>query len=119
LKIRVYYEDTDIGGIVYYANYLKFCERARSHLFFDRGMMPQDENGGFVVKELSANYIASATLGDVLDVGVELVSFKNASLKLRQEILKDSKKIFEAEFTLVYVKEGKPSKIPERLKEVF
>lgn len=119
MLIRVYYEDTDIGGVVYYANYLKFCERARSHLFFDRGMMPLDANGGFVVKELKANYIASATLGDELQVGVELVSLKNASLSLKQVITKDSIKIFEAEFTLVYIKNGKPSKIPERLKEVF
>ncbi|MFW6307555.1 MAG: acyl-CoA thioesterase, partial [Campylobacterales bacterium] len=46
MKVRVYYEDTDIGGVVYHANYLKFCERARSQLFFEKNIIPQDENSG-------------------------------------------------------------------------
>jgi len=52
LKTKVYYEDTDAGGVVYHTNYLKYCERARSELFFSRGLMPFDgENSGFVVEK--------------------------------------------------------------------
>lgn len=119
MKVRVYYEDTDIGGVVYHANYLKFCERARSQLFFEKNIIPQDENSGFVVKELQAKYIAPATLGDVLEVSVKLISLKGASLKIHQLICRENEKIFEAEFTLVYVKDRKPSRIPSSLKNIF
>ena len=61
MKIRVYYEDTDTGGIVYHTNYIKFCERARSEMFFERGMVPsQSDESGFVVRNLSANFLATS-----------------------------------------------------------
>ena len=56
MHIRVYYEDTDCGGIVYYANYLKFCERARSELFFQKGLSPHNNDEFFVVKNVNADY---------------------------------------------------------------
>ena len=76
MKIRVYYEDTDAGGIVYYSNYLNFCERARSDAFFNRGLTPVLESGHFVVKKLTADYSLSAKLGDLLEVHTELVARK-------------------------------------------
>ena len=57
MKFRIYYEDTDCGGVVYYANYLKFCERARSELFFQKGLSPHKDNEFFVVKSVMADYI--------------------------------------------------------------
>ncbi len=103
MKIRVYYEDTDIGGVVYYANYLKFCERARSELFFERGLMPYGENGHFFVKNLQAEYIASAKLGDLLDVRTHLLKLAAASFVLHQEVWCESRKLFAMDITLVHV----------------
>ncbi len=57
MKYRIYYEDTDCGGVVYYANYLKFCERARSELFFQKGLSPHNNDEFFVVKNVNADYI--------------------------------------------------------------
>lgn len=112
MQIRVYYEDTDLGGVVYYANYLKFCERARSDAFFQIGKNPIFKNGHFVVKKLTANYISSAKFGDILDVRNSLLQMKSASFRLQQTIYKEEKKVFEMEVTLAYVTfEGKPQKI--------
>lgn len=103
MEIRVYYEDTDVGGVVFYANYLKFCERARSEAFFQRGLTPILENGHFVVKELNASYHASAKLGDLLHVRTSLVEVKKVSFKLHQSVYKDKEKIFEMDITLVFI----------------
>ena len=69
MKIRVYYEDTDLGGIVYHTNYIKYCERARSEIFFSKNMLPhQGENSGFVVRDIKASFLATSTLGDMVEV---------------------------------------------------
>jgi acyl-CoA thioester hydrolase len=103
VQIRVYYEDTDAGGIVYHSNYLNFCERARSEYFFKIGSNPMLENGHFVVKHIDANFISSAKLGDLLHVRSEIVEFKGASFKLLQSIYLDEKKIFEMIVKLVFL----------------
>lgn len=103
MKIRVYYEDTDVGGVVFYANYLKFCERARSEAFFQRGLSPVMQNGHFVVKELTASYNSSAKLGDILHVKTSLVELKKVSFKLHQEVYRDEEKLFEMDITLAFV----------------
>ena len=111
MQIRVYYEDTDVGGVVYYANYLKFCERARSELFFRQGLMPYSEDGHFVVKSLHADYKGSAHFGDMLDVSVELRRLKAASLELYQEVKRGNEVLFRMEITLVHVsKDGQKVK---------
>ena len=118
MKIRVYYEDTDVGGVVYYANYLKFCERARSELFFSRGLMPYDEEGHFFVKNLQANYISSAKLGDMLDVTSKIVKMGAASFSLHQEVWCEERKLFEMEITLVHVNHsGKIQKLSKAQRE--
>lgn len=120
MKIRVYYEDTDTGGVVYHSNYLNFCERARSDAFFKKDMTPVLESGHFVARKLEADYIASAKLGDVLDVKTELVQMKAASFTLSQIIFRDSKKIFSLSITLAYITfEGKPQKIDANTKELI
>jgi acyl-CoA thioester hydrolase len=103
MQIRVYYEDTDVGGVVFYANYLKYCERARSEAFFNKNLSPVLENGHFVVKELQAKYHESAKLGDLLHVKNTLVELKKVSFILHQEIFKEENKIFEMDVTLVFV----------------
>jgi len=111
MKKRVYYDSTDAGGIVYHTEYIKFCEQARSEIFFEHNIF--FENEGYVVKELKANYISSARLGDIIEIKTFVVEIKNASVKVHQEIYKNGKKIFEADIKLAYIKNKKLSKIPQ------
>ena len=120
MQIRVYYEDTDTGGVVYHSNYLNFCERARSDTFFKKGITPVLESGHFVARRVIADYFWSAKLGDLLEVKSELLKMKAASFLLRQTIYKDDKKLFELEITLAYISfEGKPQKIDAETKELL
>jgi len=120
MNIRVYYEDTDTGGVVYHSNYLNFCERARSDTFFKKGLIPVLESGHFVARRVVADYFWSAKLGDILEVKSELLKMKAASFLLRQTIYKDDKKLFELDITLAYISfEGKPQKIDTQTKELL
>jgi acyl-CoA thioester hydrolase len=106
VKVRVYYEDTDAGGIVYHSNYLNFCERARSEYFFQAGSTPILDGGEFVVASLTAKFKASARLGDMLDVKTQILALKSSSLLLHQSVYKDNMVLFEMEIKLAYVKTG-------------
>lgn len=120
MKIRVYYEDTDTGGVVYHSNYLNFCERARSDVFFQRGLSPALESGHFVARRVVADYFSSAKLGDLLDVNTVLLEMKAASFILKQTIYKDEKKLFEMDISLVYVTlEGRPQRLDENMKDTI
>jgi acyl-CoA thioester hydrolase len=120
MQIKVYYEDTDIAGIVYHTNYIKYCERARSEVFFSQGISPlEGKTRGFIVRDLQADFLATATLGDSLEVRSKLLSIKATSLILSQEIWKEEQKIFAMTIRLVYVEEGKPLRIPKIFKEMF
>ncbi len=119
MKIRVYYEDTDAAGIVYYANYLKFCERARSEAFFKRGLTPQGGEGYFVVKHLEADYMKPARLGDLLEVKTELLERKGASITLLQSVLKEDETLFGMKVKLAFLKEGRVAKIPQSLYSII
>jgi acyl-CoA thioester hydrolase len=116
----VYYEDTDAGGIVYHTNYIKYCERARSELFFEKNITPTDgKNSGFVVRNINANFLGMAKLGDILEVKTELIKKRNSSITLKQIVYKKSEEIFEMEILLVFVREGKPSRIPQILMDII
>ena len=122
MKIRIYYEDTDAGGIVYHANYIKFCERARSEAFFQAGLNFTKESGYFVVSSLEAKFIASAVLGDEVFVRTKILELKKASLVLEQEIYKFDDKnaeklLFRATITLAFMKEEKLAKINDEIKK--
>ena len=119
MKIRVYYEDTDCGGVVYHSNYLNFCERARSELFFSKGLSPHKKDAFFVVKSLEANYIKPALLGDELEVITTLQTKKSVSLVFLQEIFRNDEKLFSMNVKVAYLKDGKPAKIPAVEFEVF
>jgi len=120
MQIRVYYEDTDAGGIVYHTNYIKYCERARSEIFFSKGILPTlGKNSGFVVRDLKARFLSSASLGDMLEVSTTVLTQKRSSISLLQEVLKEDKIIFTMEILLVYVDEGKPTRIPPEFQEIF
>ena len=85
-EYRVYYEDTDAGGIVYHANYLKFCERARSDYFFNLDTSPQRGENHFVIASMQAKFKASARLGDIVKVQTTVNKINKASMNLHQEV---------------------------------
>ena len=120
MKIRVYYEDTDLGGIVYHTNYIKYCERARSEVFFEKGIMPTlGKESGFVVRNINANFLATSTLGDILTITSKVLKMKKSSIILLQEIFKEDVKLFSMNIVLVYIDKGKPCRIPEKFIEIF
>jgi len=121
VKIRAYFEDTDIGGIIYHTKYINFCERARSEILFKHGIKPFDvnTNSGYVVKSLKCDFLKSATLGDILEVKTKVLNTSLVKFTLLQEIFKNNEKIFSMEVVLVYMKNGKPAKIESKALELF
>ncbi len=119
MQVRIYYEDTDAGGVVYNANYIKYCERARSEVFFQKGIPLQKDNEFFVVKHIDASFIKPAFLGDLLDVTIQIKEKKAASVVMYQEILRDGEVLFTALVTAVYVKDFRPCRIPKEILGVF
>lgn len=120
MKIRVYYEDTDIGGIVYHTNYIKFCERDRSEIFFEKRLkLFDDGHSGFVVHNIQADFLATSTLGEILNITTKLLTIKSSSLILLQEIWKGDVKVFSMKIRLVYIDDGRPRRIPDAFKKVF
>lgn len=120
MQIRVYYEDTDAGGIVYHTNYIKYCERARSEIFFKQGQIPSlSTSSGFVVKDIKASFLATSTLGDLLDITTSIVNIRNSSITLLQEVWKEEIKLFSMEIVLVYIDKGNPCRIPSIFRDIF
>jgi len=118
--IRVYYEDTDLAGIVYYANYLKFIERARSEwvreLGIDQVAMRHDTGLVFAVRRIEADYLRPAHFDDVIEVRSAPVSVTPARITLRQEIFLSETRLFSALATLVCLNaQGKPQRLPKVL----
>lgn len=124
-RFRVYYEDTDAGGVVFYANYLKFIERGRTEylrdLGFDQGKITKEKDIVFVVKSLSADYLSPAYLDDMIQVQTNIKLSKNASLVFTQKILNLEKNtvLFNAEVKVVSVLKNnlKPCAIPQEIME--
>ena len=119
-KIKVYYEDTDAGGVVYYANYLKYLERARTEFLHSFGITNKlliDEHGVLIiVKSCHIEYLKPAKLEDNLEITSQVKSLSKTSFVMFQKIKKDNILISSANLHLVIVsKNGKPSKIPEIL----
>ena len=118
--IKIYYEDTDSGGVVYYANYLKFIERARTNLIQELGFslksLREKYDSHFVVKNIQCNYIQSAKLEDELIIQTKFIELKKASFELEQSIIRDGKVIFDSKVLMVNVNSsGRPLKIPDVL----
>lgn len=121
LPLRVYYEDTDAGGVVYYANYLKFCERTRTEWLRALGVAQQtllDEQGlGFVVRSMQADYLAPARLDDALEVSARIASRRRASLVFHHEIRRDGELLFTAQVLVACVdmRRLRPAALPASL----
>ena len=122
--LKVYYEDTDSGGVVYYANYLKFLERARTEALFAIGFsnkkIQDDFNSLIIVKSCNIDYKKPARLEDELKIRSFVKSITKTSFFMNQIISKDDEIIVEAKVHLVFVgKDGKPIKIPEKIFSKF
>ncbi|WP_443192048.1 tol-pal system-associated acyl-CoA thioesterase [Pseudomonas indica] len=125
-RCRVYYEDTDAGGIVYYVNYLKFMERARTERLRDLGFAQSalvGENLLFVVHSSEARYHAPARLDDELTVSAEIIELNRASLRFRQQVRRvaDDALLCEGQFLVACVRADslRPRAIPEALRAAF
>lgn len=118
MKIRVYYEDTDAGGIVYHANYLKFIERARTEWLRELGFEQDhllEQNLAFVVKGITADFIKAARFNETLSIHTHIVQLKGASMKFKQIITNSqNEECFCAEVKIACINPVtlKPSRIP-------
>ena len=122
--LKIYYEDTDAGGVVYYANYLKFLERARSEAIYSLGYTNSSilERFGvlLIVKSCNIEYKKPARFEDVLTINSRLILISKVSFTMEQIIKRDNETISDAEVVLVTVNnQGKPVKIPEVLLKSF
>ncbi len=119
---KIYYDDTDAGGVVYYANYLKLCERAKQEFFLKHDcdlFKLHFQNIYLVVKEVKANYIKSILLGETVDVSVSINKIKKASLSLHFDILCKDELRASVDIMSVAVKEGsKIVRLPECTKNL-
>jgi len=121
MKLRVYYEDTDAAGIVYYANYLKFAERGRTEMMRDLGFAHSSihaETGIiFTVRRLAADYRGPARLDDSLSVDTRILEIGGATLLLDQEIRRDGAVLVALELLLACVgHDGRPRRVPPGLR---
>jgi len=123
-KVKVYYEDTDSGGVVYYANYLKFLERARTELLLGGGFthtrLKETHNILLVVKSCNINYIKPAFLDDELSILTSIEKKSKVQIALIQKIFREKTLIIEAKIKVAIINiEGKVTRMPESLFKIF
>ncbi|GGC18185.1 tol-pal system-associated acyl-CoA thioesterase [Marivita lacus] len=119
--VRVYYEDTDMGGIVYYANYLRYIERARSDwvrtLGVDQNAMREGDGVVFVVRRVEADYLKPAKFDDALLVRTVVKAVTGVRLIMGQEVLRGADLLFRAEVTVVCIRaDGAPARLPANIR---
>lgn len=123
LPIRIYYEDTDMAGIVYYANYLKYIERGRSEWVREIGLDQRemkDEGIVFVVRRVEADYLGSAVLDDQLTVETEVRSVTGVRLTMDQRVMRGEELLFQAVVTVVCMNEaGQPVRLPANIRQMI
>lgn len=123
MPVRVYWEDTDAGAIVYYANYLKFTERARSDMLRllgvdQRSMMEQDSGAMFAVRDVTASYLAPARLDDDLLVETRLTEMKGATLSLSQNVMRQDEMLVQTQVRAAFIGlDGRPRRIPATVRD--
>jgi len=120
--VHVHYEDTDMGGIVYHANFLKFIERGRSAwvraLGVDQNAL-RDAGTVFVVRRIEADYLAPARLDDTLDVETEILRATGARLEMAQPVYREGEELFRARVTLACLtRAGHPARLPAEIRRI-
>ena len=121
LPVRVYYEDTDAGGVVYHARYVAFCERARSDALRLMGIhQSQLEDLFFVVRRMTCDFLKPARLDDLLEIETRFVELGGARLELDQQVMLNGNTHFRAQVTVALVDgRGRPRRTPENLAARF
>ena len=124
LTLRVYYEDTDLAGIVYYANYLKFIERGRSEwlraIGIDQLAMQQATGHVFAVRRIEADYLRPARFDDLLTVTTDLAQVSPARIVVDQQVRRGEQLLFTARVTIACLDgRGRPARLPAALKEAL
>ena len=125
LPVRVYYEDTDAGGVVYHARYLHFFERARTEylraLNFTQQTLLQEQQLAFVVKSLAIDYCVAAKLDDLLTVETDVIEIKGATILFEQRLMRDTVMLSKATVKVASVHLGnmKPVALPKEVKAAF
>lgn len=119
--VRVYYEDTDLAGIVYYANYLRFIERARTEwvrgLGVEQTRLKAEQGVVFAVRRVEADYLAPARFDDLLEVRTTLQALTGARISLLQEVWRGDARLFASQVDLVALREdGRPARLPAELR---
>ncbi len=119
--IRVYYEDTDAAGIVYYANYLKFAERARTELLraigIDHSRMQSATGLAFAVRECAVDYQAPARLDDALEVHTRLLGVSGAAIRAEQIVMRDGEALVRITLRIVCLRaDGRPARLPQNVR---
>ncbi len=124
ITIRVYYEDTDLAGVVYYANYLRFIERARTEalrdLRIDQAALKRDRELVFVVRRLTIDYLAPALFDDLLEVRTRITRLRGASLEMAQEVWRGDACLIRAAVTVACMDgAGRPQRLPGDVREAL
>lgn len=128
LPVRVYFEDTDAGGIVYHASYVRYCERGRTDFLRLMGSEARAMFDGsdsrepaiFVVRRMNMDFIRPGFMDDLLMVETRVKDIGGASVTLLQSVLREGKRIFEADVTIVLIsKSGKPLRLSDRVRAAF
>jgi len=119
-KIKIYYEDTDAGGVVYYANYLRYMERARTEFLLEKGIdiaRYHDKGYLFAVVHVDINYKKPARLGENIEVTTEVTEKSHVTITLRQDVFRGDTLLVGAIIKLACInKEGKLQRLPEEFK---
>jgi len=125
IRLRIYYQDTDAGGVVFHAQYLAFMERARTELLntsgFDLARLAEERRVMFFVHKLAVRYHQPARLNELVSVSAEVVKMGRASLAFRQRVERGDELLVEADVTLAVVDSDRmrPTRMPEELRKVL
>ena len=125
IPVRVYYQDTDAGGVVFHAQYLAFMERARTELLnaagLDLARLAEEQRVLFLVHEISARFHAPARLNDLVSVSAEVVKMRRASLVFRHRVERGAELLVEADVTLALVDRDRmrPARMPQELEQAL
>jgi acyl-CoA thioester hydrolase len=121
MPIRIYYEDTDAGGVVYHARYVAFCERARSDCLRLLGIHQSTfEDANFVVRRMACDFLKPVRLDDLLEVHTRFIEMGGARIELGQEVMLNGNTVFKADVTVALVdSRGRPKRLPETMADRF
>jgi acyl-CoA thioester hydrolase len=119
-QIRVYYEDTDFSGAVYHANYLKFCERARTEALRELGIHHHKLETVFMVRRMECDFRAPAKIDDLLDIETTFVECQGARAEAVQRVIRGDEVLFVAKVTAAHVDaKGRPTRFSPEMANAF